>query len=111
MNYPTYNENWHDIALITNWLNEGATLPYAQESACRVMKCFEEAGEACTAYIGYTGQNPRKGFTHTKQQLLDELADVAITALCAIQFFTDDYQETQGVFEAKLKFLRQRAGI
>jgi NTP pyrophosphatase (non-canonical NTP hydrolase) len=63
--------------------------PLAQDWA-RVSKVLEEAGEAVDALIGVTGQNPRKGPYGTAEDLLDELADVALTGLYAIQHFTKD---------------------
>jgi NTP pyrophosphatase (non-canonical NTP hydrolase) len=54
------------------------------EIACRIMKINEEAGEATQAWIGMLGQNPRKGVTHTKDDVVGELADVVFTALVAI---------------------------
>jgi NTP pyrophosphatase (non-canonical NTP hydrolase) len=53
------------------------------EITLRVLKIAEEFGEAVQAWIGVTGQNPRKGITHTRRQVADELGDVAITALVA----------------------------
>ncbi|BEL07056.1 MazG-like family protein [Actinoplanes sichuanensis] len=54
------------------------------EIACRIMKVTEEAGEATQAWIGMLGQNPRKGVTHTRDDVVGELADVVFTALVAI---------------------------
>ena len=51
----------------------------------RILKVQEEAGEAAEAWIGYLGQNPRKGVTHTAEQVADELADIVVTALVAIE--------------------------
>jgi NTP pyrophosphatase (non-canonical NTP hydrolase) len=51
----------------------------------RILKVTEEAGEAATAWIGVTGGNPRKGVTHTRDDVAAELADVALTALIAIE--------------------------
>ena len=58
--------------------------------AVRVLKVTEEAGEAAEAYIGVSGLNPRKGVTHSTDELADELADVALTALVALGAFTAD---------------------
>ncbi|MFI5837734.1 hypothetical protein ACIA5A_29055 [Micromonospora sp. NPDC051300] len=49
-----------------------------------VLKVCEEAGEAAAAWIGVRGQNPRKGVTHTHDDVAGELADVALAALVAI---------------------------
>ncbi|MEU8818378.1 hypothetical protein [Actinoplanes sp. NPDC048796] len=54
------------------------------ELTCRILKVTEEAGEAAAAWIGMLGQNPRKGVTHTRDDVAAELADVAFTALVAI---------------------------
>ncbi|MEU7631752.1 MazG-like family protein [Nocardia sp. NPDC049220] len=42
------------------------------------------AGDVAAAWIGYTGQNPRKGVTHSLEDVVRELADVAITAMLGI---------------------------
>lgn len=54
------------------------------EMTMQILKITEEAGEAAAAWIGATGQNPRKGVTHTMGEVEEELADVAITALVGI---------------------------
>lgn len=51
----------------------------------RISKITEEAGEVIAAFIGATGQNPRKGVTHTPSDVRKELLDVAITALGALE--------------------------
>ena len=67
--------------------------PLAQDWA-RVGKVIEELGEAVTALIGWTGQNPRKGKTHVEGDMLAELADVQCTAILAIQHFTKSIEDT-----------------
>lgn len=54
------------------------------ELQLRVMKIGEEFGEAIEALIGMQGWNPRKGVTHTLEDLKDELADVLIVAWMAL---------------------------
>lgn len=62
--------------------------PSEHETAMRLIKVVEEAGEASAAYIGMTGQNPRKGTTHTPADVADELCDVIIAAAVALHAFT-----------------------
>jgi hypothetical protein len=69
------------------------------EAAMRLMKVVEEAGEASAAYIGMTGQNPRKGVTHTRADVADELCDVIIAATVALHTFTT---APPAVLDAKL---------
>ena len=99
-----------DIAAITAWL-DGSNPPGRHEDSMRVLKLVEEAGEAAAAYIGMVGQNPRKGVTHSLDDLLGELADVAITALCAIQHFTRDAAATRAAITDKTERIVTRSGI
>jgi hypothetical protein len=110
-----------DIAEINAWF-EAHNGPSPHEDAMRVMKPGEEIAEAyealalCSlaqgrvveAYIGMTGQNPRKGVTHSLDDLLLELADVAISALCAIQHFAQDVQGTRNLVLRKSALGTQR---
>lgn len=50
----------------------------------RILKLAEETGEATQAWLGYTGGNPRKGFTHDQDALVSELGDVALAAMVAL---------------------------
>lgn len=84
--------NYGAVVEFDHWLDAKVSQPYhdqhlAQDWA-RISKVAEELGEAIQAFIGYTGQNPRKGFTHDLEKVLNELADTALTAIYAIQHFT-----------------------
>ena len=61
--------------------------------ALQLLKIGEEAGEASGAWIGATGVNPRKGVTHTRRDVADELADVVLAALVAIESLGYDSRE------------------
>lgn len=60
------------------------------ETAMRLMKLVEEAGEVMQAYIGMVGQNPRKGLTHKREDVAAEVCDVMLTAAVALHLFADD---------------------
>jgi NTP pyrophosphatase (non-canonical NTP hydrolase) len=68
----------------------------------RILKILEEAGEAAAAWIGATGTNPRKDVTHTLADVADELADVAFTALVAIESLGLDHQAVLAACAAKV---------
>lgn len=99
----------------THWLDDGVSdlygaQPLAQHWA-RVAKTSEEAGEAIEALIAWSGQNPRKPRVDDfvgRAKLLDELADVALTAILAIQHFTKDADQTMGHLWEHLAFLHER---
>jgi hypothetical protein len=84
--------------------------PLAQDWA-RVAKVVEEAGEAIAELIGVTGQNPRKGVTSTRGDLLGELADVALTGIYAIQHFTKDSDATLDLLLTKARYHCSRVGL
>jgi hypothetical protein len=75
------------------------------ETAMRLIKVAEESGEASAAYIGMTGQNPRKGITHTSADVADELCDVIIAAAVALHSFTGS---PAAVLNAKLHAAARR---
>ncbi|MFF4228012.1 MazG-like family protein [Streptomyces sp. NPDC001820] len=75
------------------------------EMAMRLLKVTEEAGEVAAAYIGMTGQNPRKGTTHTPADVADELCDVIITAAVALHAFS---AASPAVLDAKLHAAARR---
>jgi rubrerythrin len=74
---------WRHVAALVAWL-DAANPRTDHEIACRVMKLAEETGEAVAAYLGMTGQNPRKGTCATVDDLASELCDVIIAAMIAL---------------------------
>jgi NTP pyrophosphatase (non-canonical NTP hydrolase) len=76
------------------------------ELTCRIMKIAEEAGEATQAWIGVLGQNPRKGVTHTVDDVVGELADVVFTALVAIASLGADPRDAVAAVAAKVATYR-----
>jgi len=81
------------IANVAAWLDrhdDDSDLTPMTCQSLRILKVSEEAGEVARAWIGATGQNPRKGFTHTSGDVVNELADVVLAALVAIHSLGDD---------------------
>jgi hypothetical protein len=77
----------------------------------RLAKVSEECGEVIAAFIGATGQNPRKGITHTGEDVVEELLDVALTALCAVEHLTNSGAESMRMFDDKVHRVCARAGL
>lgn len=102
------------VALVDHWLDSAVAdsyqgQPLAQDWA-RVAKVVEEAGEAIEALIAWTGQNPRKPRrVEARNELLTELADVALTAILGMQHFTKDAGQTWAYIDHRLARLQQRA--
>ncbi|MFJ9826423.1 MazG-like family protein [Streptomyces sp. NPDC101160] len=97
---------WPTIARLQEWLAAHQQLPPGQEILLRVLKLSEEVGEAAQAVIGATGQNPRKGHSHTWQDVEAELCDVVITAMVALRTLNPDARK---VFEAHLRRVAARS--
>ena len=98
---------WVDSRLDAKVSDSYKDEPLAQDWA-RVAKITEEAGEAIDALIGITGQNPRKNFYGTQEHLFDELCDVALTGLYALQHFTKDGTKTVGWLLARARTHKAR---
>jgi hypothetical protein len=75
---------WDTVDRLVGWLDESSVLPPETERLLRVMKLSEEVGETAQALTGVLGQNPRKGVTHTWQDVEAELCDVILTAMVAL---------------------------
>jgi NTP pyrophosphatase (non-canonical NTP hydrolase) len=71
------------------------------ELTLRIAKITEEAGEATQAWIGVLGQNPRKGVTHTVEDVAGELADVVFTAAVALASLGIDPRDAVAACAAK----------
>jgi hypothetical protein len=80
--------------------------PLAQDWA-RIAKISEELGEVVDAFIGITGQNPRKGYYSSQEDVIKELLDVACTALLAVEHFTKD-GSTWDRLQAHIIYLKRR---
>ncbi|MFF4309955.1 MazG-like family protein [Streptomyces sp. 900105755] len=87
---------WSSIEDLWTWLD--ANRRHGGETALvlRMLKLTEEVGEVAQAVIGATGQNPRKGVTHTWEDVQGELCDVVITALVALRTLTPDAEQVFG---------------
>ena len=102
----------HEIAALSRWIDD-ANSERDPEAATwsRLAKITEEAGEVVSAYIGVTGQNPRKGVTHTLSDVEEELLDVAVTALAALEHLRDHDGRSMELLAAKVAKTLARADI
>lgn len=98
---------WDDVEKLTAWL-DASNGSGQQELILRILKVQEEAGEVAQAVIGMVGQNPRKGVTHTENNVAMELCDVIVTAMVAINTITGDPVLARGHLAAKFAALLAR---
>ncbi len=81
---------WKSVDALYAWLDGHNRQPPREALLLRMLKLSEEVGETAQAVIG---QNPRKGTTHTWDDVQSELCDVVITALVALRTLTPDAEE------------------
>ncbi|WAU80003.1 MazG-like family protein [Streptomyces sp. Qhu-G9] len=85
---------WESIDRLQDWLVRSQPSRPPQEALLlRMLKLSEEVGEVAEAVIGVTGQNPRKGTSHTWDDVRSELCDVIITAAVALRTLTPEARE------------------
>lgn len=89
-------ELWSTIDALCEWLDTNRPVEGREGLLLRILKLSEEVGEVSEAVIGATGQNPRKGVTHTWEDVEAELCDVVITALVALRTLTPEAREVFG---------------
>ncbi|WP_406473132.1 NUDIX domain-containing protein [Streptomyces platensis] len=80
-------DTWDTVTRLARRFNahdDERGLDAAQQWTLQVLKIAEETGEASQAVIGVRGTNPRKGDSHTWQDVHAEVADVVITGLVAL---------------------------
>lgn len=98
-------EQWATVRRLEAWLSEGSGQPPEMQRVLQCLKLSEEAGEVAEAVIGVLGQNPRKGFSHTWDDVAAELCDVVITAMVALARV---HPEPAALFDAHLTKVADR---
>jgi hypothetical protein len=103
------------IQRLDDYLDSQVSQPYkdqplAQDWA-RISKIGEEFGEVIDAFIGTTGQNPRKGVFGSEDDVDNELVDVILTAILALQHRTKDIHTTALIIRERLLYRMQKAGL
>jgi NTP pyrophosphatase (non-canonical NTP hydrolase) len=97
---------WNGIDALWTWIEANRPTGGQDSLLLRILKLSEEVGEVAQAVIGATGHNPRKGMSHTWDDVQGELCDVVITALVALRTLTPDTQE---VFDRHLAGVMERS--
>ncbi|MFI7020489.1 MazG-like family protein [Streptomyces sp. NPDC050164] len=103
---PPSPDLWAAVETLWEWLGSHRPIEGREGVLLRILKLSEEVGEVAEAVIGATGQNPRKGVTHTWDDVQSELCDVVITALVALRSLTPDSRE---VFAQHLERVTRRS--
>lgn len=106
------NDTALQLAEISRWIDDGnAHRDPEARTWGRLAKLAEETGEVIAAYIGATGQNPRKGVTGTTDAVVRELMDAALTALAAAEHLLGNNGEALDYFTEHDDYVHERAGL
>ena len=100
------HDPWTIVADLVAWLDSHSQLSPEMERQMRLTKITEENGEVAQAVVGVLGQNPRKGVTHTWEDVQGEVCDVILTAMVALNSLTPDAEK---VFAAHLERVAARS--
>ena len=83
------SEFWKQVESIANHYGKDR-LDQREALSFQLHQLGSEMGEANSAFIGVTGANDRKGFSHTMDDLANEFGDIALTAMISLFFCADD---------------------
>ncbi|QKZ23873.1 MazG-like family protein [Streptomyces chartreusis] len=97
---------WEVVEQLRDWLDAQSGVSGDLATVMRVLKISEEAGEVAEAVHGAMRANPRKGASHTWEDVQKELCDVTVTALIALASITPD---ARVVFEKYLQRIADRS--
>ncbi|MEU1273554.1 MazG-like family protein [Streptomyces sp. NPDC005799] len=97
---------WDLVERLRDWLDAESPVTGDMAKTMRVLKIGEEFGEVAEALHGAMGANPRKGASHTWDDVHKELCDVTITSLIALASLTPDARK---LFEARLHHIGERS--
>ncbi|MEV0780407.1 MazG-like family protein [Streptomyces sp. NPDC050433] len=97
---------WDTIGRLVEWLDAASAATPETARLLRVLKITEEAGEVAEAIHGVTGSNPRKGNSHTWEDVQKELCDVILTSMVALKTITPDADK---VFAERLDNIAERS--
>jgi len=101
------------LARLSAWIDSSYPTSMDAELVMRrrVDKLMEETGEVGQAIGGYYGENPRKGVTHTLDDVMGELLDVAVTALGAWEHADGNRGRSIEALTVKLDYLLNRVNL
>lgn len=97
---------WDTVDRLRDWLDDESPASGDNAKLLRVLKIGEEFGEVAEAMHGAMAANPRKGASHTWEDVHKELCDVTITALIALASLTPDARK---LFDDRLQQIADRS--
>ncbi|MET7640352.1 MazG-like family protein [Streptomyces sp. NPDC005438] len=103
---PNRSTDWNTVDRLVRWLDEESDTAPEMARLLRILKITEEAGEVAEAVHGANGYNPRKGASHSWEDVQAELCDVILSAMVALRTLTPDAER---LFSAHLSQVATRS--
>ena len=100
------DETWTTIDRLVQWLDEKDNATPETARLLRLLKLQEEVGEVAQAAMGATAANPRKGSSHTWEDVQHELCDVILSSMVALATLTPDAGK---VFQQRMEIVAERS--
>ncbi|GAU68835.1 hypothetical protein SSP35_09_00780 [Streptomyces sp. NBRC 110611] len=100
------HDTWKTVERLVEWLDAESGVSPEVARLLRVLKISEEAGEVAEAVHGVMGSNPRKGNSHTWDDVRAELCDVILTGMVALKTISPDAEK---VFAERLDRIAERS--
>lgn len=99
--------DWHQAVRMVAWLDRKNGHD-DHELLQRLTKLSEETGEVMAAYAGMNANNPRKGWTHTREEVLNEICDVVFAGMVALVSWCEEESPSELLSE-RIRFKVERA--
>ncbi|MYY11074.1 hypothetical protein GT204_19705 [Streptomyces sp. SID4919] len=99
-------EAWSTVQRLVEWLDAEDNATPEKARLLRILKLSEEVGEVAQAAMGADNANPRKGRSHTWEDVQHELCDVMLTSMVALLTLTPNAAK---VFQDRLDAVAERS--
>ncbi|AZM47391.1 hypothetical protein DMB38_17735 [Streptomyces sp. WAC 06738] len=94
------DETWTTIERLCAWLDDESPVQGRTGRLLRILEVGEAYGEVAASVHGLMGADPRKGKTHTIDDVCAALCEVIVTSMVALASISGDASE---VFAARLR--------
>ncbi|SDN08612.1 MazG-like family protein [Actinacidiphila guanduensis] len=99
-------DTWATIERLKDWLDAKDNATPGEARLLRLLKIQEEVGEVAQAAMGAMNANPRKGHSHTWDDVQNELCDVILSSMVALATITPDAAKR---FQERLDAVAERS--
>ncbi|SEG85726.1 hypothetical protein SAMN05216223_116126 [Actinacidiphila yanglinensis] len=100
------DSTWTTVDQLKQWLDDKDGVAPETARLMRILKLQEELGEVAEAVMGAMGTNPRKGASHTWDDVESEVCDVILSGMVLLATLTPDAGKK---FDERLSIIAERS--